>query len=1019
MSLNISAWAIRKPVPALMLFLVLTLVGLFSFNKLAVQEMPDIELPAVTVSVSLPGGTPSQMETEVTRKVEDAVASLGKVEHIRSTVTDGLSTTSIEFSLEKNTQEAVDEVRDAVTRIRSQLPNDVREPQVSKVTVGGQAILTYAVEGQDMSPENLSWFIDNTVTKSLLAVKDVASVARQGGVSREIHVRLDPVKLKAYGLTAAQVSQQLRLVQQDVPGGSAEVGGLGQAIRTLATVQNVQELGALALPLGDGRSVKLAEIAALSDTHAPQSQTAFVGDSEVVSFQVFRARGASDVAVAEAVRKAVAELAAKNPGLELKEVANSVDRVKKSYQGSMQSLYEGALLAIAVVWLFLRDWRATLVSAVALPLSVIPTFFLMHAVFDFSLNTVTLLALTLVVGILVDDAIVEVENIVRHLQMGKSPLQAATEAAQEIGLAVVATTMTLVAVFLPTAFMAGIPGKFFKQFGWTAAIAVLASLLVARLLTPMMAAYLLKAHPEKASSSSVMNRYLSAVRWCLRNPWKSLGAAGLFFVASVVLITRIPTEFMPASDTGKVTVTMELPPGTLYKDTVATAEQARRALQGIKEIESVYTAIGTASAGQGPGAGATAAEVRKGTLLLTLQDESHRDKDQKSVEAVVRSRLEQVPGARFSLGAGNSGEKYAITLAGDDAVQLNAAASSLETALRTIPGLGNVSSSASLLRPEIVVMPLWDKAADAGVTAQALGQAVRVATAGDYDTAMAKLTLPERQLPIRVWQGDQVRQDLTAIKQLRLPAKGGTIALENVADVSLSSGPAQINRQDRQRNVTVSVELNGARLGDVAKAVQALPAMQQLPAGVKVLPSGDLERMQELFSSFGLAMAAGVLCIYIVLVLLFHNFSQPLTIMAALPLSAGGAFGLLALFGYSMSMPVLIGLLMLMGIVTKNSILLVEYALVAQQERGLSRLDALVDACAKRAQPILMTTVAMAAGMLPIALGMNGDAAFRSPMATAVIGGLLTSTLLSLLVVPVVYVLVDESRCRFSRRIRR
>ena len=1011
MAFNVSAWAIRKPVPSILLFLALTLLGLLSFKALPVQDFPDIEFPVVTVGVGVPGATPSQLETEVTRKVEDAVATLGGVDKITSTITDGQSSTSVQFVLEKDLQEGLDEVRDAVARIRSQLPADAVDPQIAKVNTSGQPVVTFSVHSDSLSKEALSWFVDSAVAKRLLGVPGVSNVSRQGGVSREVQVQLDLVKLRALGLTAQQVSQQLRMTQQEAPGGSMEMGGQSQSVRATALAQSVHELKEMRVPLADGRSVRLADVALVEDTVGPQVQTALVGDTEVVSFQVMRARGASDLQVAQQVRAAVAELAKENPSIQIEEVFNSVDRVKKNYEDSMWALYEGAALAVLVVFLFLRDWRATLVSAVALPLSVLPTFLVMQYAFGFTLNMLTLLALTLVVGILVDDAIVEVENIVRHLRMGKSALQAATEAAAEIGLAVVATTLTLVAVFLPTAFMGGIPGKFFRQFGLTAAVAVLASLLVARLLTPMMAAYFLKDHPQTEGTSRMKSAYLRGVHGALAHPWKTVAAAVVFFVGSLWVMKQVPTEFMASGDNARVNVTVELAPGSRFQDTLATASLARKALQGVPEVTRVYTAVGSGvQSGGGPRAASAVGEVRSASLVLSLTEPEQRSLTQKDIEKLVRERLTQVPGAKFSVGSGGSGEKYAVTLAGDDAAALTTAANALEEALRGLPGLGNVSSSASLLRPEVVVTPKPDQAAAAGVTVQAIAQAVRVANAGDNNTALAKLNLPERQIPVRVWAGDPLRHDLSALQQLQVPSRGSMVALSQVADIKMDSGPAQIARENRKRNVTVSVELQGKRLGEVAAQVAQMPALSQLPSGVEQAPSGDLQRMKELFGSFGMAMAAGVLCIYLVLVLLFHSFSQPLTILAALPLSAGGAFGLLWLLGYSMSMPVLIGLLMLMGIVTKNSILLVEYAIAAQASMGLTRTQAIVDACAKRAQPIVMTTVAMAAGMLPIAMGLNGDPAFRAPMAVAVLGGLFTSTLLSLLVVPVVYELVDDAR---------
>lgn len=1015
MSFNISAWAIRTPIPAIMLFIVLTLGGLMSFKTLPVQDFPDIEFPAVTVSVSLAGATPSQLETEVTRKVEDAVAALGQIDSINSSITDGSSTTTIVFALEKDLSEAVDEVRDAVTRVRSQLPADVRDPQVSKVT-GGQVILTMAVNSETRSAEDLSWFIDSTVSKRLLGVKDVSAITRQGGATREVQVNLNADKLKALGLTAQQVTQQLRAVQQEASGGTMELGGQSQSVRAVATVGSVAELAQMQVALGDGRMVRLSELAEVKDTIAPKTQTAMVGDKEVVSFQVARARGASDISVAQDVRAELGKIASEFPDIEITEVFNTVDRANKNYKDSMWALYEGAALAILVVFLFLRDWRATLVSAVALPLSVIPTFLVMDMFFGFSLNMITLLALTLVVGILVDDAIVEVENIVRHLRMGKTPIQAAAEAAAEIGLAVVATTLTLVAVFLPTAFMGGIPGKFFSQFGWTASIAVLASLLVARLLTPMMAAYFLKDSPHHESEGPIKHKYLAAVRVCLKNPWNTMLAAGVFFAGSLWIAKQLPTEFMTSGDNARINVAVELAPGARFEDTHIVANQARKALEGTPGVMRIYTSVGTgvAAGAGGPRSGA-GGEVRQATLVLSLTQPEERDLTQKDVERLVRERLQEVPGAKFAIGSGGSGEKYSMRLAGDDPVALGQASAALEDGLRSLPGLGAVSSTAGLLRPEIVIEPKFEQMASAGVTTQQIAQTIRIATSGDTDTAQAKLNLPERQLPIRVWEGDALRHSLDSLSQLTVQGRTGAVRLEQVATLKFESGPAQITREDRQRNVTVSVELQGQKLGAVAAQANQLQALQQLPPGVKKAQSGDLKRMGELFSSFGLAMLAGVLCIYMLLVLLFHSFGQPLTILVALPLSAGGAFGLLWLGGFSMSMPVLIGLLMLMGIVTKNSILLVEYAIVAQANRGISRNEAILDACAKRAQPIVMTTVAMGAGMLPIALGLNGDPAFRAPMAVAVIGGLITSTVLSLLVVPVVYELMDKLNHKMRR----
>jgi multidrug efflux pump subunit AcrB len=836
-----------------------------------------------------------------------------------------------------------------------------------------------------------------------------------GGVSREVRIELDARKMAALNTSALDVSRRLRQVQEEAPGGRGDVGGAEQSVRTIATVRTAAELAQLDIPLPDGRRIRLDEVASISDTVSEPRVLATYNGRPVVGFEIFRTRGASEVRVAEGARAAVAALRAEHPNVVLTQAIDNAAPVEENFRGSMDLLYEGAVLAVLVVWWFLRDWRATLVAAAALPLSVIPTF-LGLAYFGYTLNMVTLLSLALVVGVLVDDAIVEIENIERHLEMGKTPMQAALEAADEIGMAVIATTFALVAVFLPTAFMAGVPGLFFKQFGWTAVLAILASLVVARLLTPMMAAYLLK--PSKRvhrEDGWLMRRYLSAMQWCLRHRMLTAIASGLFFCGSIALVPLLPTGFVPPSDRGQTQITIELAPGATLAQTREVAERARRAAMEDRNVTGVFSSIGGGSSGDAFAPGA-AAEARRAVLTLTTTHRSQRAASMADIERGLRSRLDAIPGARFTVGPADIGVKMQLVLRSEDPVALSAAAQRVVRELRSLPGIGNVNSSASLVRPEIIVRPDFARAAELGVTAAAIGETVRVATAGDYDVNLTKLNLADRQVPIRVKLPDAVRADLAAIARLTVPGRNGPVMLDNVADISVASGPAQINRLNRSRNVTLDVELGSRPLGELNQEARALPAMRNLPPSVRIAELGDAQEMQTLFQSFGLAMAIGVLCIYGVLVLLFKDFMQPLTILAALPLSIGGAFVALLLTGRALSMPSMIGLIMLMGIVTKNSILLVDYAILARQA-GLGRFEALVDACHKRSRPIIMTSIAMGAGMTPLALGWGADPSFRSPMAIAVIGGLLTSTLLSLLVVPTVFTYVDDVAQWFRRRL--
>lgn len=1016
--MNVSSWSIKNPTPAILLFIMLTLAGLVAFKAMKIQQFPDIDLPTVTVSASLPGAAPAQMETEVARKIENAVASLQGIKHIYTKVQDGTATVTIEFRLEKATQEALDDVRDAVSRIRSDLPGDLRDPVISKMNLAGAPILTYTVASSRMDDEALSWFVDNTVTKRMLSVRGVGAVARVGGVSREVRVELDPARLLALNASAADISRQLRQIQQEASGGRADVGGAEQSVRTIATVQSAAELARMDIVLSDGRHIRLDQIASVTDTVAEQRSAALLNGQAVVGFEITRTRKAGEIEVADGVRSELAKLKAAHPDITITEAFNFIDPVQENFDGSMTLLVEGAILAVLVVWLFLRDWRATIVSATALPLSMIPAFAVMHLM-GFTLNVVTLLSLSLVVGVLVDDAIVEIENIMRHLRMGKTPYQAAMEAADEIGMAVIATTFTLIAVFLPTAFMGGVPGKFFVQFGWSAAIAVFFSLVVARMLTPMMAAYILKPPGKEHAEPFWMARYLKWATWCLQYRIVTMLAAAGFFFGSFALVPLLPTGFVPPDDLSQTQVYLSLPPGSTFKETLTAAEQARAIVQKNPHVKMVYTAIGGGAAGSDPFMPRGASEVRKATLTINMTPRAQRGGVKKqTVERQLREALEVLPGARVNVGFGGSSEKYILVLTSENGQALADHARIVERELRTIPGIGNVTTSASLVRPELVVRPDFAKAADLGVTSAAIADALRIATAGDYDQGLAKFNLAQRQVPIVVKLPPAARQDIGLLERMTVPGKHGPVMIGNVASLSITSGPAEIDRYDRQRNINFEIELNQQPLGLVETQAKALPSIQNLPPDITQTTIGDAEAMNDLFASFGLAMMTGVLCIYIVLVLLFKGFVQPVTVLAALVLSIPGAFLALFVTHTALSMPSMIGLVMLMGIATKNSILLIDYVILARRDHGLNRWDALLDACRKRARPIVMTTVAMGAGMLPIAIGLGTDPSFRAPMAIVVIGGLITSTFLSLLVIPVVFTYVDDLINWTRRRLR-
>lgn len=1009
MSLNVSAYSIRNPLVAILLFVLLTLGGIYGFMQMKVQQFPDIDLPAVVVTVTLPGAAPSQLENDIAKKVENKLTSIEGVKHIRTTLQTGVATIATEFVLEKDIQEAVDDVRSAVGEVRGDLPAAANDPIITKVSTSGFPVVTYSVASENMNVEDLSWFVDDTVTKRLSDIPGVSTVSRIGGLQREITVAADPITLSGLKLSITQLSNQITGIQQDSSGGEAEVGKTTQTIRVLGAVERASDLNNLQVAVPTGGTQALGRMAQITDGAADPSSIAKLDGETVVAFNITRSRGASEVEVMELVDAELAKLSADIGNIDIEKVYDRATPIAEDYQASLRMLIEGGLLAVVVVFLFLRNIRATFVAAVALPLSVIPTFLGMY-LFGFSLNIISLLALSLVIGVLVDDAIVEVENIIRHLRMGKTPYEAAMEAADEIGLAVVATTFTLIAVFLPTAFMGGIVGQFFRQFGWTAALSIFASLMVARLITPMMAAYILrpeKKHVEK--QSALMDWYLKVVSWTLHHRWITMGATLILFVASLALVKLLPTSFIPDNDIDQTRVEIELTPDVALEDTERVAAMASERILAMPEVTNIFTSVGEAQAAMEASSGGKAENIAG--LDIVLAPRAERGSKQE-IERQISSMLAEVPGARFSVGLSSGGETgYNFSLTSTDPRLLEQTAQQMMAEIRALPSAGAVTSDRSLPRQELTVTPNRLAMADKGVTTQDIATTLRVATVGDYEQRLSKLNLDTRQIPIVVRLPDIAKQNVSQLEGLYVPSAlpaGQGVRVGEVASLDFGTGPAQISRLDRERAISITVQPANGELGDLVQAVKSIPSMQQMPASITIIDQGQAENMAELFSGFVIAMSVGVVCILGVLILLFGRILQPFTILMALPLSIGGAFVGLVITNSSLSMPSMIGFIMLMGIATKNSILLVDYALIAQR-RGLARFDAIIDSCRKRARPIIMTTIAMGAGMLPLVFGWgDADPTFRRPMAAAVLGGLVTSTLLSLVVIPVVYTLMDD-----------
>ncbi len=1007
---RISAWAITHPVFPLVLFAVLTVFGIVAFVRMPITLNPDISAPFVHVLISVPGAAPSEIETQVLQKVEGSVSKIGNVKNIISRATEGQAMVFVEFQIGTPVDRATTDVRDAVARIRSDLPQGILEPQVGREEIDGGPIVYYAASTTGMSEEQLSWFVDDTINKRLLAVSGVAQVNRSGGVNREIRVDLDPSRMQSFGITAAEVNDLLRQMNIDAAGGRAQVGGSEQSIRVLGSARTAPQLADTRLTLSNGRVVRLGDIAEVRDGIAEVRSISRLDGRPATTFGVLKAKGASDVATLKQVEAELAKISSENPSVHLRQVFTTVDFTKQQYHASIEALIEGALLAVAIVYLFLRDWRATGIAALAIPLAALPTFAFMQW-FGFTLNQMSLLALCLITGVLVDDAIVEIENITRHMKMGKSGYQAAMDAADEIGLAVVACSMAIVAVFLPVSFMGGLVGQFFIQFGFTVAVAVFMSLVVARLITPLFAAYTLKPHAAlRSADGPIMDWYLKALRWSVRHRVKTLIAGIVFFVLSVAGLAMVPQAFFPDSDNSSSALKVELPPGVLLSQTSQASAAAYQILRRHPEVLSVVESIGEDDDG----------EVRSGNLYVQLVPASQRKLSQKQFEAQLTTELRVIPDARltFQSQSGGGGDRdLTLFVVGSNPELVERTAHTAIEQMRTLKELRDPRINGDMARPELVIHPRLDLAAQLGVTVASISETVRVATLGEIAQNQAKFSLADRQIPIRVSLVESARSNLATLENLPVrTASGATVPLKAVADIGFGQGPSKVRRYNQNRRVSLEADLNHTELGPALKKIRDLPIFKNLPTGVQIVEVGQAQYMQELFTSFVLAMVAGIMLVFAVLVLLFARLFQPITILSALPLSIGGAVLGLVVTGSPFSIATVLGILMLMGLVAKNSILLVEFA-IEEMRAGKDRLTALVEAGHKRARPIVMTSVAMIAGMLPLALGLAGDAALQGQMAIAVIGGLVTSTALTLVMVPAAFTWMDDLERWLGRKI--
>ncbi len=1034
---NISAWSIRNPVVPIVLFVGFLLAGIVAFMGMKVQDNPDIEFPVVIVVISQPGAAPTEIENQITQKVESSVRTISGVDTISSTASEGSSQTVVSFKIGNDINAAVNEVKNKVDQVRGELPDGILEPQVFKAETSSDPIAYFAVSADDMTVGELSWFIDDTVAKRLLAVPGVATVERSGGVDREISVKLDPLRMADLGVTASQVNAALRQMNLNAAGGKAEVAGARQSVRVLGNARTAFALSQSNVAMTTGRMVKLADVADVHDGYSEISSIAKFQGKPVVTFALSRARGESDVSVYDKSVVEMRKIAAEHAGrVRFTQLFTSVGYTKEQYQSSISAMIEGAILAVVVVFFFLRDWRATVVSAIAIPLSAIPSFWGM-AQLGFTLNGLSLLALGLVAGVLVDDAIVEIENIVRHIRMGKSAYQASIEAADEIGLAVVATTFSIVAVFLPVAMMPGVSGQFFKNFGLTVVIAVLFSLAVARMITPMVAAYFL--HSKGIAEHGTprwIERYMGVLTWSLdtrkaeayrakaRQTRGSLSLGARFaarlrdhrvwmmgiglgcLILTGVLFAITPAQFFPDTNNDFSRISIEMVPGTTIE---ATERKVDEVLALVKNEPEIAVALERINEGSG-------------RLFMSLKKD--RKRSSLEFEREITPRLQQVADARVNFlsqnGGGGSGRPISVMLSGSNPELLQNTAQTLVDQMSGLKQVVGPRISADMRRPEIIITPRLDLAASLGVTTQALSQVIRIATQGEISQNSAKFSLTDRQVPIAVRLPQSSRRDLATFENLPVPtAGGGTVPLSRVASIGFGSGPTSIQRYNQNRRVFVGADLPpGVVKGTAMVAIKALPIMKNLPDGVSNAAAGEDRWQEEMIGNFMVAVLSGVLLVFSVLVLLYHRFISPLVNMGSLFLAPLGGLMLMTVAGQAQSLPVYIGILMLFGIVAKNSILLIDFA-IEEMAAGADKLTAIMEAGHKRAQPIVMTTVAMVAGMIPTSLSLGGDGGWRAPMGTVVIGGLTLSTVLTLLLVPAAFSLADGIEKRVGPGLRR
>ena len=1017
--------SVRHPVFATMVMVALLVFGVYSYSRLPIEQMPNIDIPVAAVVVSYPGASAQAVENDIIVPIEDAVASISGIDTVQSTAQQNAAMVVILFDLDVNSVEAVQEVRDKISAIEADLPANANKPRILRFDPNALPIMSLAVRSDTLSARELTQLTEDVVIDRLRNIPGVGSADLIGGVPAQLDVLVDPDRLDGFGVSMSDVMSAIGQNNVNLPAGTITEGAVSRAIQVEGKIEDVEDFRSIIISRTGGQAVRLGDVATITQGQGDEESLALVNGERALAINIIKVQGANTVGVAEAVHHELEQLQQNNlpDTVTIETVADNAVPVEQSFHTVQNMIIEGAVLAVLIVFLFLNSWRSTVITALTLPISIIGTMTVLLAL-GFTLNMMTLMALSLSVGILIDDAIVVRENIMRHLHLGKNHVQAALDGTNEIGLAVLATTLSIVAVFLPVAFMDGIMGRFFLQFGVTVSVAVLISLFVAFTLDPMMSSVWHDPDSEPNAKRGPIGRavakfdqffewcshgYRAMLRWCLVHRKTTLGVALAMFLGSFALVPLVGFEVIPPTDDSEFSVEIETPQGSSLAYTGEKIRQVEALLRTMPEVTRTYSTIGGST-------GSSAANA--GTILVSLVPPSERQLMPHEMTGQVRELLAQIPGVQtmvgVSSGFGGLAKPVQITAYGDSLAVLTDLTDQLAARLAEIPALTDIETSMQAAQPVVGIQVNRELASEAGISLQQIGAVLRPMLSGEEVSEWVSPQEQTYKLVVRLPE-DQ-RSNVESIANLPIArTETSVIRLSDIAEIQMTTGPAEITRQDRSRGATVEANISGANIGDVMGQVQAAIDSIEMPAGYRMGMGGDAEQLGEIGSSAGSALLMAVIFIYLVLASQFGSFVQPIAIMVALPLSLIGVLIGLLVGGSTLNMMSLIGFIMLMGLVVKNAILLVDNANQHVRE-GKNLYDALVDAGGTRFRPIVMTTLAMVFGMLPLALALHEGSSQNAPMAHAVIGGLISSTLLTLVVVPVMLTYVD-SFSRFFKRL--